>query len=52
MYSEIEGDLIEFAKEGRLDVITHGCNCMCTMGAGIAHKRHSHRNEDYIEIRW
>lgn len=35
-YTEIEGDLIELAKSGRYDVITHGCNCFCTMGAGIA----------------
>lgn len=31
-----EGDLIKLAKEGHFDVITHGCNCFCTMGAGIA----------------
>ena len=36
MYQEIEGDLIKLAKEGAFDVITHGCNCFCTMGAGIA----------------
>ena len=36
MYREIEGDLIELAKKGEFDVITHGCNCLCTMGAGIA----------------
>lgn len=35
-YKEIEGDLIKLAKEGYFDVITHGCNCFCTMGAGIA----------------
>jgi len=33
---EIKGDLIELAKKGNFDVITHGCNCFCTMGAGIA----------------
>ena len=32
----ITGDLIQFAKEGKFDVIVHGCNCMCRMGAGIA----------------
>lgn len=32
----IKGDLIKLAKEGQFDVITHGCNCFCTMGAGIA----------------
>lgn len=33
---EMNGDLITLAKEGFFDVITHGCNCFCTMGAGIA----------------
>lgn len=33
---EITGDLIQLAQEGKFDVIVHGCNCMCTMGAGIA----------------
>ena len=33
---EIKGNLITMAKEGHFDVITHGCNCFCTMGAGIA----------------
>ena len=32
----IKGDLIKLAKEGKFDVIAHGCNCFCTMGAGIA----------------
>lgn len=36
MYKEIEGDLIELALKGQFDVIAHGCNCFCTMGAGIA----------------
>ena len=36
MYQEIEGDLIAQAKKGMFDVITHGCNCMSNMGAGIA----------------
>ena len=35
-YREIQGDLIELALAGEFDVITHGCNCFCTMGAGIA----------------
>lgn len=33
---EIQGDLIALAKEGRFDVIAHGCNCFCGMGAGLA----------------
>jgi len=32
----IKGDLVQYALEGRFDVIIHGCNCFCTMGAGIA----------------
>lgn len=36
MYKEIEGNLITLTKQGEFDVITHGCNCMCNMGAGIA----------------
>lgn len=32
----IDGDLITLAKEGKFDVIAHGCNCLSTMGAGIA----------------
>ncbi|WP_019949778.1 macro domain-containing protein [Hymenobacter aerophilus] len=31
-----KGDLIQKAKAGEFDVIIHGCNCFCTMGAGIA----------------
>ena len=32
----IKGDLIELSQKGEFDVIIHGCNCFCTMGAGIA----------------
>ncbi len=32
----IEGDLILMALDGQFDVIIHGCNCFCTMGAGVA----------------
>lgn len=35
-YREIDGDLIKLALEGKFDVIGHGCNCLSTMGAGIA----------------
>jgi len=34
----IEGDLIKLALDGEFDLIVHGCNCFCTMGAGIAKK--------------
>lgn len=36
LYREIDGDLIESFKDGKFDVIAHGCNCYTTMGAGIA----------------
>lgn len=36
MYKEVDGNLITLAKEGKFNVIVHGCNCFCTMGAGIA----------------
>lgn len=32
----VRGDLIQRAKDGEFDLIVHGCNCFCTMGAGIA----------------
>jgi O-acetyl-ADP-ribose deacetylase (regulator of RNase III) len=32
----ISGDLIHLAKKGEFDLIVHGCNCFCTMAAGIA----------------
>ncbi len=32
----IKGDLIKMAVAGEFDVIVHGCNCFCKMGAGIA----------------
>jgi O-acetyl-ADP-ribose deacetylase (regulator of RNase III) len=32
----ITGDLIQLAKDGRFDIIVHGCNCFCTMNKGIA----------------
>lgn len=35
-YKEVKGDLITLALNGEFDVIAHGCNCFCTMGAGIA----------------
>lgn len=36
MYTEITGNLITEAKKGNFDVIAHGCNIYCSMGAGIA----------------
>lgn len=34
--NKVKGDLIKMAIDGQFDVIIHGCNCFCTMGAGIA----------------
>ena len=33
---EIKGNLLELAKEGKFDIIVHGCNCFHVMGSGIA----------------
>lgn len=33
---EIKGDLVYLAQHDHFDLITHGCNCFCTMGSGIA----------------
>jgi O-acetyl-ADP-ribose deacetylase (regulator of RNase III) len=35
-YREIDGDLIKLSQRANFDVIAHGCNCFCQMGAGIA----------------
>jgi len=32
----IKGDIIALAKQGKFDVVVHGCNCFNTMGAGVA----------------
>ena len=47
MSAEIHGDLLGLALEGRFDVIVHGCNCMCVMGAGIAKQIRSKFPEAY-----
>ncbi len=31
----IKGDLIELALNGKFDLIILGCNCFCTIGAGL-----------------
>jgi O-acetyl-ADP-ribose deacetylase (regulator of RNase III) len=36
MIKYVDGDLIKLAQRGHFDVIAHGCNCFCQMGAGIA----------------
>src|SRR5574343_1721183 len=32
----IDGDLLKLAKEGKFDVIIHGCNCFTAMFSGLA----------------
>jgi len=32
----VKGDLIEMMQMNEFDVVIHGCNCFCTMGAGVA----------------
>lgn len=45
----INGDLIHCALNGIFDVIIHGCNCHCTMGAGIAKSVRKEFPEAYEE---
>ena len=44
---EVKGDLIHMAKNGDFDIIIHGCNCYCAMGAGIAKSIKQHFPEAY-----
>lgn len=44
---ELHGDLISLALAGHFEVIVHGCNCFCTMGAGIAKAIRDHFPEAY-----
>jgi len=30
------GDIVKLGLDGKFDVIVQGCNCMCTMGKGLA----------------
>jgi O-acetyl-ADP-ribose deacetylase (regulator of RNase III) len=41
-YREIDGDLVALAKEGKFDIIAHGCNCFCTQKQGIAWQMSKH----------
>lgn len=43
----IQGDLIRLALQGTFDVIIHGCNCHCSMNAGIARAIREHFPEAY-----
>lgn len=44
---ELNGDLISLGVDGHFDVIIHGCNCQCIMGAGIAKSIKSRIPEAY-----
>ncbi|MCU0355691.1 MAG: macro domain-containing protein [Cytophagales bacterium] len=33
---KVTGDLVALALNNAFDVIVHGCNCQCVMGAGVA----------------
>lgn len=46
----VDGDLIKLAKEGKFDVITHGCNCYSNMGAGIAPQMAKHFGADQFPM--
>lgn len=35
-YTELNGDIFDYINKGKFDVVVHGCNCFCTMAAGIA----------------
>jgi len=47
-YDELNGDLIFLAKLGQFDVIAHGCNCFCAMGAGIAKQIKKEFDDAYL----
>ena len=47
----VDGDLIALALDGRFDVIVHGCNCFCTMGAGVARRIRAEFPEAYAADR-
>lgn len=36
MYSEVDGDLVKLALEGKFNVVVQGNNCFCTQGSGLA----------------
>jgi O-acetyl-ADP-ribose deacetylase (regulator of RNase III) len=36
MLKHVKGNLIDLAEAGEFDMIVHGCNCLNTMGSGIA----------------
>ena len=44
---KVKGDLLKLAEAGEFDVIVQGCNCFCTMGAGIARQISTQYPEAY-----
>lgn len=44
----VNGDLVKMACNGEFEVIVHGCNCFCNMGAGIARQIKQAFPEAYI----
>ena len=36
MFTETTGNLLQFAREGKFDLVAHGCNCIGIQKAGIA----------------
>ncbi len=44
----IKGNLLTLARQGKFDVIVHGCNCFHTFGAGIALQIKKKYPEAYI----
>ena len=34
--TRVTGNIITLTEQGHFDILVHGCNCFCTMGAGLA----------------
>jgi O-acetyl-ADP-ribose deacetylase (regulator of RNase III) len=49
-YKEINGNLITLSLNGEFDVITHGCNCQCVQGAGLAPQMVKHFRTDTFKM--
>jgi O-acetyl-ADP-ribose deacetylase (regulator of RNase III) len=49
-YNEVTGNLITLALDGKFDVIAHGCNCFCQMGAGLAPQMAKHFDADLFPM--
>lgn len=45
----VYGNLLDLAENGEFDIIIHGCNCICTMGAGLARQIAKRYPEVYQE---